>query len=668
MNSFETQKFDETDRSGQETGASDQKPAPESGSSAQSSRDLGTHRIEQKAERSHSRGKGHLSSGHQLQGRYQIMEVLGFGGMSAVYKAQDLRFPKVVRVCVVKEMLNTATDPEVRAMIRRNFEREANILATLSHPGIVQVYDYFSESDRSYLVIEYVDGQDLEVLLNRTEGFLSEEKVVDWAIQTCEVLSYLHSHEPHPIVFRDIKPSNIMLDSHERIRVVDFGIARLFQSGKKGTMIGTEGYSPPEQYRGVAEPRVDIYALGATMHHLLSKQDPRLEPPFSFHERPIHETNPTVSRELVEVIDRALAYDVNKRYGSAEEMERALLNLKSAQRGRSRATTSLGVSQSTQGGNVMALWRFACEDEVRSKPTLSDGMLYVTAYDSNLYALRAEDGEFMWKYPTEGGIGSSPCISEGRVFFGSSDQILYAVNAKSGRIAWTCPTEGGIWSSPKAAFGHVFFGSDDQRLYAVNAQSGRVAWTFDADGKVRSSPAVGDEAIYVGCDAGIVYAIDTGGQAHWRFRARRAVTSSPAITKDMLFVGCQDWHVYCLDIRSGWSAWRYRTDGPIVSSPTVKKDMVFIGSSDKNVYALDTDSGRVIWRFATEGQVASSPAASDRAIYVGSTDGTIYSLNIRTGEVRWRFQTEGPVTSSAIVHGDVVYVGSDDHYVYALPA
>ena len=611
------------------------------------------------------RVEGRLPDGHVLQERYRILELYAVGGMSTVYKAQDLRFSKVTRLCVVKEMLNTATDPQVRAMIKRNFEREANILAALSHPGIVQVYDFFSEGARNYLILEYVDGKNLEAILTETEGFLPEPQVVHWAIQVCEVLSYLHGHSPQPIVFRDIKPSNIMLDGHGRVRLIDFGIARVFQSGQKGTMIGTEGYTPPEQYRGSAEPRVDIYALGATMHHLLSKQDPRLEAPFSFHERPIHKTNPTVSRELTDVINRALEYDIHKRYGSAEEMQRALMNLSSA-RGIS-GTTPFGTAAFVRG-DVMALWRFRCEDEIRSSPAIHNGIVYIGAYDHNLYAISIEDGKFLWKYATEGGIGSSPCVYEGRVFFGSEDRLLYAVNADTGRISWTCPTQGSVWSSPRAAFDHVFFGSDDRHLYAASIHSGRFAWKFATDGMVRSSPAVGSDAIYVGCEEGTVYAVDISGQARWRFRARRGVTSSPAFTGEMVYVGCQDSHVYGLDIRSGWAVWRYRTNGPVISSPAVGEGLVFVGSVDGYLYALDAEGGRLVWRYATEGQVTSNPAVVEGAVYFGSVDGAIYSLDAQTGNLRWCFQTDGPVTSSPTVVSGVVYVGSDDCYVYALPA
>ncbi len=609
--------------------------------------------------------EGHLPEGCLLRDRYRVLGLLAVGGMSAVYKAQDLRFPNVRRICAVKEMVNSADSPETRAIALRNFERETSILASLSHPGIVQIYNCFTEGKRSYVVLEFVQGKDLETVLSETRGFLSEGQVVNWALQVCAVLEYLHSHEPRPIVFRDIKPSNLMLDNHGQIRLIDFGIAKVFNTGEKGTMIGTEGYSPPEQYRGVADPRVDIYALGATLHHLLTKRDPRTEPPFTFDTCPIQEANPSVSLELVKVVHRALEYDVDDRYLSAAEMGRALTNLPSA--GSSKATVRLETPTDHLNG-VTPLWRFASEDEIRSSPAVDNRTLYVGAYDHNLYALDAETGEFLWKYPTGGGIASSPCVYEGIALFGSVDHALYAVDADTGRVRWTCPTQGKVWSSPRAAFGHVFFGSDDRHLYAVNVQGGRVAWKFEADGKVRSSPAVGEEAIYVGCEAGTLYAVDMSGNTRWRFRARRGVTSSPALAREMVYVGGRDRYVYGVDAQSGWLIWRYRTGGPVISSPTVDDKVVFIGSADGHLYALDAETGRLVWRHATGSQVTSSPVVFNDSVYFGSVDGHVHSLDTQTGDLRWRFQTGGQVTSSPTAAHGLIYIGSSDRYVYALPA
>lgn len=606
-----------------------------------------------------------LPEGYLLRDRYRILGLLAIGGMSTVYRAQDLRFPNVRRMCAVKQMVNSADSPDARAIALRNFERETSILASLSHPGIVQIYDCFSEGRRSYVVLELVEGKDLETVLRETIGYLSEAPVVNWALQVCAVLKYLHSREPRPIVFRDIKPSNLMLDNLGHIRLIDFGIAKVFYADEKGTMIGTEGYSPPEQYRGVADPRVDIYALGATLHHLLTKRDPRMEAPFTFDTCPIQEVNPSISRKLVEVVHRALEYNVDDRYISAEEMRQALVSLPSA--GNSNATVRLDPSTGDLTG-VTPMWRFASEDDIRSSPAVDDATVYVGAYDHNLYALDAETGELLWKYPTGGGIGSSPCVYEGVALFGSVDHALYAVDSDTGRVRWTCPTQGKVWSSPRAAFGHVFFGSDDRHLYAVNVQGGRVAWKFEADGKVRSSPAVGEDAIYVGCEAGALYAVDMSGNTRWRFRARRGVTSSPALAREMVYVGGQDRYVYSVDAQSGWLVWRYRTGGPVISSPAVEDRVVFVGSADGHMYALDAETGRLVWRHATGSQVTSSPVVFNDSVYFGSVDGYVYSLDTETGDLRWRFQTGGPVTSSPTAAHGLIYIGSSDRYVYALPA
>ena len=139
------------------------------------------------------------------------------------------------------------------------------------------------------------------------------------------MLTYLHGRRPQPIIFRDLKPSNIMVDlGRDKITLVDFGIAKTLQTDRKGTMIGTEGYSPPEQYRGLSEPRGDIYALGATLHHLLTNSDPRTETPFTFHERPIRKLNPAVGADTQAVIMRALEYDAARRWDTAAAMKAAI--------------------------------------------------------------------------------------------------------------------------------------------------------------------------------------------------------------------------------------------------------------------------------------------------------------------------------------------------------
>ncbi len=160
-----------------------------------------------------------------------------------------------------------------------------------------------------------------------------------------------------------MKPSNIMVNQPGHVILVDFGIAKIFKSGQKGTMIGTEGYSPPEQYRGEATPLADIYALGATLHQILTRHDPRLEPPFTFAERSIREINPAVSAELETVINTALQYNPEDRYKSAEEMKEALLSA-ARKTGMLSRLAFPAVTAPIPANGIKPLWTFECEDEI----------------------------------------------------------------------------------------------------------------------------------------------------------------------------------------------------------------------------------------------------------------------------------------------------------------
>ncbi|MCX7609293.1 MAG: serine/threonine-protein kinase [Anaerolineales bacterium] len=606
-----------------------------------------------------------LRSGVTLVNRYLIQEVIGVGGMGSVYRARDLHFPTVVKLVAVKEMINQAPDPLVRKTIVQNFEREANILATLNHPAIPRIYDYFSVDDRSYLVLEFINGKDLEAVINETPGFLSEELVLAWAIELCDVLSYLHSHKPDPIIFRDMKPSNVMINQQGHVVLVDFGIAKPFQAGQKGTMIGTEGYSPPEQYRGEATPLADIYALGATLHHALTRRDPRLEPPFSFGERPVRKINPAVSPEFEAVINTALQYNPQDRFQSAEAMKQALI---AAGRKTGLLHRIVSTTAPISTGGIKPLWTFQCEDELRGSPVYYEGMIMVGCYDHNLYALSAADGIMRWKYPTEGAIVGRPAAYDGDIYVCSEDHRLHVVSARTGKVSWTYYTEDRVRGSPRIAEEHVFFGSDDHRLHAVNIRTGRSTWRFETAAPVRSTPFVGTEAVYFGCESGDFYAVDFRGEVKWHFRAKAAITSSPWVAENMVFFGALDGHVYALDAHSGWVIWRFRMGKGTISSPYYWEGMLFIGSADHNIYAIDARSAKEIWRFKTDHQVSSSPVIYKDALYCGSADGNLYCLEYKTGRLRWKFSTKGPVIGSPLVYDDVVYVGSNDHFLYALLA
>ncbi|MBN2303007.1 MAG: serine/threonine-protein kinase [Anaerolineae bacterium] len=620
-------------------------------------------------------GDNALQPGAVLQGRYRITGVIGVGGMGSVYQARDLRFPNVVRHVAVKEMLNLTTDQAMREMTLKTFERESDMLASLNHPAVPEIYDYFPSKTRAYLVMEYINGRDLEQIINSTQDMLPVEMVLQWAVEICDVLGYLHQQEPEPIIFRDVKPSNIMIDQHDRIRLVDFGIAKIFQAGQKGTMIGTEGYSAPEQYRGEASPASDVYGVGATIHHILTRRDPRLEPPFTFAERPIREANSNVSPDLDAVIMRALSFKPDDRYPNASAMRDALQKLQKPQVVVGMPFVSADtvsdetVAEWSEEG-IQPVWTFACEDEIRSSPVVHKGVLYVGAQDNNLYAINISDGSFRWKYPTDQGIVSSPAVAEDEnlVLYGSLDHSLYAVDMRTGQLSWSVATKGPVQSSPTVMHGHVFFGSDDGNLYAIRLATGRIQWVWEGGDPIRTRPLVTGELIVVGQESGYVAGIDLSGQVVWRFKAKRGVSSSPTAHEGLVFFGSMDWHVYALDITRGWKAWALRTNKPIVSSPVYGDDRIYIGSVDGSLYAIEAASGKERWHFETEGQITSSPVFVEGAVYFGGVDKQVYCLDAKTGQLRWSYKTKGKITSSPAVHDGIVYIGSMDHQVYALKA
>lgn len=605
-----------------------------------------------------------LQAGTTLVNRYLIQDVVGIGGMGSVYRARDLHFPKVVKLVAVKEMINMAPDPLVRKTIVQNFEREANLLATLSHPSIPRIYDYFSTEDRSYLVLEFINGKDLEAIINETNGFLPEEQVIGWALELCDVLSFLHNHKPDQIIFRDMKPSNVMINQHGHIILVDFGIAKPFQSGQKGTMIGTEGYSPPEQYRGEATHLADLYSLGATLHHTLTRRDPRLEPPFSFAERPIRKINPALSPEIEIVINTALQYNPADRFQDAAAIKEALLTVAR----KTGSLSRLSIPSILQNTGIKPLWTFKCEDDVRSAPVVYNGVLYTGCYDNNLYALNAADGQFIWKYATDGGIVSRPAIYEDNIYFGSEDHNLHVVNTRNGKVSWTYFTEGRVRSSPRIAEGHVLIGSDDHFLHAVNIISGRAVWKFETAEAVRSTPFVTQDLVYVGCESGDFYCLDFRGELKWRYQAKRAITSSPVVAENTVYFNSLDSTLYALDHRNGWLIWRFRMGKGSIVSPCVSEGLVFTGSADGHIYALEARTAKEVWRFQCEHQVNGSPVIYKDAVYCGSVDGNLYCLEYRTGRLRWQFATGGPITGTPLIFGDILYIGSNDHQIYALLA
>ncbi len=236
-------------------------------------------------------------SGTLLKQRYRLLTQIGKGGFGAVYRAEDTELGD--RKVAIKEMSQRGLAPEELQEAMQNFRQEALLLAGLTHPNLPRIYEQFSEGGHWYLVMDFIEGETLETHLNRAPGGrLPVPEVLKIAIQLCTVLDYLHTRQP-PIIFRDLKPANIMLAPGGHLYLIDFGIARHFKPGQTRDTVafGSAGYAAPEQYgKAQTTTRSDIYSLGATLHHLLSGKDPS-DSPFLF--APLHLPEPEGLEALI---------------------------------------------------------------------------------------------------------------------------------------------------------------------------------------------------------------------------------------------------------------------------------------------------------------------------------------------------------------------------------
>ena len=291
-----------------------------------------------------------IRTGQVLRKRYKILKELCEGGYGTIFLAVD---NSLDISCALKEN----TDPSPRS--QKQFRKEARILARLEHPNLVRVIDYFIEPDGSqYLVMNYIKGTDLHDMLDERDNPLAQDDVLDWSLQICDALIYLHNQSP-PVIHRDIKPANIIITPDGKAVLVDFGIAKVFESGRvttKGAMGVSTGYSSPEQYGGSGTDACsDVYSLGATLYTLLTNQ----VPPESVDimagrtpaSKPVQQISPSVSDHVSDAVEKAMQIDRNQRFPNVSAFRDALIGNSEAKSVRSgnvagKATAAAALSSS----------------------------------------------------------------------------------------------------------------------------------------------------------------------------------------------------------------------------------------------------------------------------------------------------------------------------------
>lgn len=250
--------------------------------------------------------------GTVIDGKYEVLREIGRGGMSVVYLAMDTHLNKQ---WAVKEIRKKGSGQHDEVVVN-SLLAEANLMKKLDHPALPRIVDIIDNGITIYVVMDYIEGESLDKILNEY-GAQPEDKVINWAMQIADALSYLHGQKP-PIIYRDMKPANVMLKPEGNVKIIDFGIAREYkeQNLADTTVLGTKGYAPPEQYSGQTDPRSDIFALGMTMHHLLTGIDPRNGEPYA----PVRQWNPELSEGIEIIINRCVEPAAENRYQSCADL------------------------------------------------------------------------------------------------------------------------------------------------------------------------------------------------------------------------------------------------------------------------------------------------------------------------------------------------------------
>jgi WD40 repeat protein/tRNA A-37 threonylcarbamoyl transferase component Bud32 len=559
-----------------------------------------------------------------LNQRYYLIQQVGKGGMGIVYKAQDVQLGN--RLVAIKEMSQRNLSREQLIYATTAFKREALLLANLSHQNLPRIYDHFEESGKSYLVMDFIEGETLAELLLQIPGQgLQVEEVLLIAEQLCSVLGYLHTRHP-PVIFRDLKPANIMITSHgDHLYLIDFGIARFFKPGQlQDTLfIGTTGYAPLEQYNAQTSAYSDIYSLGVTLHQLLTGLDPtKSKTPFSFP--PVRAYNPQVPPLLETLIMQMVDVTPAKRPASMFTIKQELQLIRQW----SQFSGNVQITGSTPAvtlpppipplpqGRTLCIYR-RHSDTIHSLSWSPDGNSIVSgSRDKTAQVWHAHTGDRVFTYKNHSsyvyGVAWSP---DGKRIASTSFGNVHVWDATSGdnRLLYR---EHSLW------------------VYAVAwAPAGLMLASCGADGEVHLWDAQRGESIckYQGYS-----------------RAVRAIAWSHDIHSARLLVGCEDAMLYCWEVARSSNPVLYQGHKKEITAVAWSPDgkQIVSGGRDKTVKVWDIATRTMLYTYQHHTKdvhaVAWSPdgrfiasAGEDKTVRIwdATTGNTIYTYSGHTKEV-----------------------------------
>jgi outer membrane protein assembly factor BamB len=645
-----------------------------------------------------------------LNQRYRVLTSVGIGGFGTIYKVQDTQRADALFAVKQINLINLSTAQIIEAT--EAFHREVRMLFSLHHENLPRIYDSFTDPQHWYMVMDFIEGETLEQYLAvksmsiRSSGmpFIPINEIIAIGMQLCAVLAYLHKQQP-PIIFRDLKPANIIRTTQGHLFLIDFGIARQFKPGKvKDTLpLGSPGYAPPEQYgKAQTTPSADIYSFGVLLHQLLSGEDPS-DHPFQFAplrmyggsdlmelealiQRMVHreaEQRPKID-EVKEVFQHLQARD-HLPYGNVfaspqpqsagtpinppsliqqqVPFPQASMVPRQQQSRRRFIRLGLGAAAVFSAGWLASSWfsHGSFQTAKTVEATNSDKKTKVASPVK--YAPTV-----LWTFRANGAV-YTPIVDATVAYVGSDDTNLYAIDAMTGQQKWAFSTGNAVIATPSIVNGIVYAVSTDGNLYAIDAMTGQQKWALTLANDVYV-PMIANGLVYLISDANTFYAVDAAtGQIKWTFSNGYILE----VVDGVVYGGLNDGSFYAADATTGQQKWIVPTRNSVNISPislTVVTGVVYGGLNDGSLCAIDATTGKKKWMFLPPAPVDASflPAISNGVVYIGSFTGNIYAIDAETGQKKWAFPTDNAVYSTPTISNGVIYVGSNDNTFYAIDA
>lgn len=609
--------------------------------------------------------------GDTLDDRYEILGLLGQGGMAHVFRARDRHLDREVALKVLRPHL-TETDSE-------RFRREIRALARLNHPGIVNIFD-LGLGQNVYFVMELIQGGPITDLGPFGTDSESLEVLMDAAIMVAEALAYVHRLG---MVHRDLTPRNILLANNNLPKVMDFGLVQLTETSQQltrtGFTLGTPQYMAPEQARGdLTGAATDLYAFGAVLYRTLTGVAPFeaendqavLYQHVYGDPRPVQELNPLVPDDLADLVAALLKKEPNARPASGELVADALKSIRATRLSASTQMPLAGPARRaryaggpSQAARLELQWRVRLPDGPQWPAGIgaAEGLVLVGLRDDRVAVLRPADGAEVMSIAADDEVVTAPVFEHGRLFIVSRDGSLrvaawptgeqlaarddldtvgvlpYGRNllASSSRGTmelldsdleplWSYQAAAPATTAPVLHDNHAVFQTEDGWLHAVDAATGKGRFKIEIGG-MAAAPTGKDGVILLTVRSGEIHAFDTAArEVRWSYDVGGELFGSPALWQGRVYLAGWDRHLRCLSFSSGEDLWSQALPSAVTASPVVAGGFVYVATEGGEVLAFDARTGRLLWQDrASHGPIQASPLPIGSRLVVAALDGSV---------------------------------------------